>query len=432
MIFVDVDDTKKLVVNSLNGTLDEVDMSTYETLVKWQKCESITTETAPESELLSTLQARGYLVTSDEEEAERKNKILNVLRKNNETDRKQCHHITFVMTYNCNFRCPYCFEGEAYLKKEVMTTELIDAALNLADDSLQTICLFGGEPLLPQTRPAIEHLFSKKPGILYSVITNGYYLEEYVELLSSVKIADIMVTLDGKEQTHNKNRYLANGMPTYQKILQGISKALEAGIVIKVRVNVSEDSLQEGIELQQSLLEMFEKHKDLLKFEIAPLLGYSHETKSKLTTDMFCSVVEHDNDERLKRNNSFSTLNPMVSALAVGMPVRPLYSFCYAHRNNLAVDPYGNLFTCLVTVGKDGMEAGKYYPAVEYKEHSIFNRNIDKIPECRDCTYSLLCGGGCPMGLCDYSNLFRPACSSVKNSIHDLLPRIYEAGKNKT
>lgn len=34
MIFVDVDDTKKLLVNSLNGTLDEIDMLTYETLSK--------------------------------------------------------------------------------------------------------------------------------------------------------------------------------------------------------------------------------------------------------------------------------------------------------------------------------------------------------------------------------------------------------------
>jgi len=78
-------------------------------------------------------------------------------------------------------------------------------------------------------------------------------------------------------------------------------------------------------------------------------------------------------------------------------------------------------------VGKDGLEAGKYFPIVTYKENSIANRNIDKIPECRECTYSLLCGGGCPIRLRDHSDYFKPSCSSIKSLVHDLLPRLYLA-----
>jgi len=430
MIFVDIDETKKLVINSLNGTMDEVDMLTYETLAKWQQCEHITAETEDEKELLNTLESRGYLVENEAEEVERKNKILDVLRKNHEFDRANCQHMTFIMSYDCNFRCPYCFEGEACLKTEVMTTEQIDAALKLTD-SLQTICLFGGEPLLPKTRPAIEHLISKMPDKLYSVITNGYYLEEYVDLLSTVKIQTITVTLDGMEQTHNSKRYLADGGPTYQKILKGISKALEAKLAIRLRVNVAHDNLQEGLDLQKLLLEQLSKYGDLLTFEMVPMLGYSHTEKNDLLTDMFCTVLEHGNGERMRLNSAFAGLSPVVSAFAVGTSAKPIYSFCYAHRNNLTVDPDGNLFTCLVTVGKKSMEAGKYYPSFEVYEHSIFNRNIDKIPECRECVYSLLCGGGCPMLLKDYSNLFKPVCSSNRSYIHDLLPKLYKAEKNK-
>jgi len=427
MIFVDVDDTKKLVINSLNGSVDEIEMPTYETLRRWQSVEHIVAENEQEVELQDTLRARGYLVENFEEETMRKKEILDALRENHVKDRKHCHHLTFVMTYNCNFRCPYCFEGEASLKKDVITPKQIDAALELAGDSLQTVCLFGGEPLLPATRPSIEYLFSKAPDKRYSVITNGYYLEEFADLLNTVKIVDITVTLDGKEATHNSRRYLANGKPTYNKILSGVQKALETGLTIKIRVNASDDTYDEGMALQQSLREQFSEYSDLLIFEMVPMLDYSEKQKSKMVTDMFCAVKEQDKAERLRRNSGFAFLTPLVSSFIVGVPAPPLYSFCYAHKNNLAVDPYGNFYTCLVTVGRDHMATGKYYPSVEYKEHSIFNRNIDKIPECGDCTYSLLCGGGCPINLKDYSDLYKPACAFTKNAIHELLPSLYRA-----
>jgi len=159
------------------------------------------------------------------------------------------------------------------------------------------------------------------------------------------------------------------------------------------------------------------------------MLEYSDKTKNEMITEMFCSTVEHDPEERMKKNRALGSTNPVINALVAGLPVRPLYSFCYAHENVLAVDPYGNIFTCLVTVGKDHMAAGKYFPTVEYVENSIKNRNIDKIPECKECIYALLCGGGCPIRLSDYSDYNKPVCVSTKSQIHDLLPKLYKAEK---
>jgi len=58
-------------------------------------------------------------------------------------------------------------------------------------------------------------------------------LEEFIDLLKKIKIGYIMVTLDGDESNHNSNQYLANGNPTYQKIISGIKKCLENNIPIK-------------------------------------------------------------------------------------------------------------------------------------------------------------------------------------------------------
>jgi len=108
--------------------MDEIDIPTYETISTWQAAEKIALSSKTEEELYDNLQNRGYLVENDAEETTRKEEILTALRKHHAFDREKCRYMTFIMTYDCNFRCAYCFEGEAAVKKEVMTPQLIDAA----------------------------------------------------------------------------------------------------------------------------------------------------------------------------------------------------------------------------------------------------------------------------------------------------------------
>ncbi|MCL2203427.1 MAG: radical SAM protein [Defluviitaleaceae bacterium] len=429
MIFIDVNEEMKLMINSLNGTMDEITLPAFKTIFEWQSCDEIIPSNDMETKLYNNLKNRGYLVNSDEEEVAKKNKTLDSLRKQQADDRKQCSFLTFVITYDCNFRCPYCFEGEANVKKAVMTPEMIDAALGLSGDSLEKILLFGGEPLLPKTRPALKYLISKIPDKTYDIITNGYYVEEFIDLLATIKIGYLMVTLDGEEEHHNSKRFLSNNKPTFQKIINGVEKCLENGITTRIRMNIPEDNIEMSQRLQNNLIERFANYKDLLSFEMSPMLGYSDKQKNVIVSKMFCASLEYNYAERMRRNRALGSMSPIVNAFTTGIPMHPLYSFCYAHKNTLIVDPYGNVYTCLVTVGRDGMEAGKYYPAVSFKENTIHNRNIDKIPECRECTYSLLCGGGCPIRLKDYSDYFKPVCASIKSQIHDLLPKLYLAEK---
>ncbi|MCL2188709.1 MAG: radical SAM protein [Defluviitaleaceae bacterium] len=429
MIFVDADAETKLVINSLYGTMDEVDLNTYSILSSWRALENITPVNDTEQTLYNILQQRGYLIENDAEEMAIKNGILESLRDFHAEEKGKYRGLTIIMTYDCNFKCPYCFEGETNKRKNVMTSEMIDAALNITGDDLEAILLFGGEPLLPQTRPMVEYLFEKKAGISYNIITNGYYLEEFADLLTTVNVGCIFVTLDGDEETHNRRRCLANGEPTYQKILSGVRVCLENKIPIKIRSNVKEGKTELGLDVQNKLAERFKAYGDLLSFQTTTMMGYTDKQKNDVITEMFGAVLQYDKHERMQKNSALGAMNPIVSALSVGKRVQPLYSFCYAHENKIAVDPYGNIYTCLVTVGKNGMEAGIYYPEIQYKENSIKNRNIDKIPECRECIYSLLCGGGCPIRLRDYSDYFRPVCTSIRNQIHHLLPKLYLAEK---
>ena len=306
---------------------------------------------------------------------------------------------------------------------------MIDAALDLAGDDLKIIGLFGGEPLLPKNRPALEYIISKAPDKEYIITTNGYYLEEFLDVLTKVNVMNIAVTLDGEEATHDSRRYLANGKPTYGKIMSGIMKCLENSIHTTIRMNLDKSNFVECNGLKERLLEEYARYGGLLNFDVSPMLETASPEKNEMFLELYNFDIGCNPEERKQRNRLLSSFSPIVNTLLSNKKLMPKYAFCYAHDNGYWVDPYGNIYPCILTVGMEELAIGKYYPNVEFYENSIRNRNIDKIPECRECKYSLLCGGGCPLPLIDYSDVFKPVCHAIKNEIHNLLPMLYAAEK---
>jgi len=427
LIFLDSDNDKVILVNSLDGISDKVDTAYVDIIKKWQDCEKIVPEGELETSLFNSLKARGYIIESSEEEKHKKDKIIDILRKNHNEGRKRCNHITFIMTYDCNFRCPYCFEEGLTSKQEVITPELIDIALNFAGKALELITLYGGEPLLPKNKESIKHLVSKASNKTFSIITNGYCLIDFFDILSPVKIHSIMVTLDGMEEMHNSRRFLANGDPTFSRILEGVQKFLEIGAPVCIRMNLEPSDIHESNTLREFLGEKFSDYKDILSFEVSSMFGQTDEEKVKTFTEVYKTDIGYSLDERKSRNRLLGAHCPIVNNATLGTKLQPVYSYCYAHsENSFVFDPYGDMYTCFVVVGVEQFSVGKYYPELKFKEHSIHTRNIDTIPECRECKYSLLCGGGCPIRLGSSDNLYRPDCTAMQLQVHELLPKLYQ------
>jgi len=440
IIFADIGDGEKIMINSLNGTMDKIDDRTFKTIERWQKCDEIVSNGEYEIDLHKNLMSRGYLVNDRSEELVKKEEILKQLRLNHAKIKANDKHITFIMTYDCNFRCSYCFEGvagvcdkmslkssDSHSRTAVITSEQIDAAFKLVGNELQSIGLFGGEPLLPKNKTALEYIIAKAPDKTYSVITNGYYLEEYFDLLSRVSISSIMVTLDGEEDIHNSRRFLAGGKPTYQKIMNGVEKCLKGNIPICIRMNLDGSNFDDGSRLKAKLLEQFTHYGDLLSFEMSPMLEAPISEKNKIFSELHKSDISFTPEERMQRNRLLSKFSPIINHFTTGAQMKPVYSFCSAHDSGYLVDPYGHIFPCILAVGKEELSIGAYYPKVEFNENSIRNRNIDKIPQCKECIYSLLCGGGCAVALPDYTDVFKPVCFNIKNQIHNILPMFYNA-----
>ena len=82
-------------------------------------------------EVFARLAKRGYLTANTKEEEQAH--VAHVAGLLHEAHKRMYKNFGFVVTYNCNFRCPYCFEngissnGQAW-SGQVFTRELVDRA----------------------------------------------------------------------------------------------------------------------------------------------------------------------------------------------------------------------------------------------------------------------------------------------------------------
>ena len=198
----------------------------------------------------------------------------------------------------------------------------IDAALALAGKDLKHIGLFGGEPLLPQNRCLLEHIIKQAPEKCYDIITNGYYLDQYVDLLSQIDVSYVMVTLDGGRSIHDKKRVLANGGPTFDTILNNIQTCLQNRIAIRIRMNIDGDTISESERLRNELLQKFQDYTDLLSFEISPMMEINRSERDQLINELTQNDILHQPNAR---NKILSRFSPVINTLLYGQRLHPTY-----------------------------------------------------------------------------------------------------------
>lgn len=190
---------------------------------------------------------KGYLIEEQEEKRLYRQRYLDFLdaRESSEVQ------IFFVPTYSCNFSCSYCYQDEYSWQDQPPLNEVIPAFFSYLDREFsgkkKYLTIFGGEPLLPgeKAKLAVEQLIAGAVArrLDLAVVTNGYHLSDYIDLLKKASIREIQVTLDGTERVHNNRRPLKNGRGSFSRIVEGIDLALNEGLAINLRVVVDKDNI---------------------------------------------------------------------------------------------------------------------------------------------------------------------------------------------
>lgn len=403
-----------LLANGINGLVDVVHRKERTVIERWMKEEEIFPKDDAEKRLYELLEKRQYLLPEEEEEAIKK-RIVEKLKERSQ--KKEPDSAWFVLTYRCNFHCPYCYENTVKREK-MMTVEMIDKVFD-NNPKLKHIGLFGGEPFLPENRNLIEHIFRKAPKAEYYAITNGFYLEEYMELLQSVHFSNIQVTLDGTQEKHNAMRFQKKGQPTYDKILSGIQKCLSASIPVTIRMNLSSGNYEDLIR-EKAIIESTEWGKKAA-FEIQPLFQCGKDEENML----YEKLLEQDQKGMPGANRILTKMLPLSNFLYSGTRLRPILRACDPEGINRFYDPYGDIYNCILAVGQASKAVGTYFPDFRLKEKSFLTRDITKIKECQTCKNALFCGGGCPNGISENRDLYSPNCYNFCNEAENMIPAIF-------
>ena len=387
------DSDEYFVVNSLSGQADILDQKTYELLNK-------VSEDNPE------LIENGYIIDLVQEKRLFRDKYLKFLD-DREKDEVQ---IFFVTNYSCNFDCSYCYQAGYENQPQVLTREVIDAFFDYVGKEFagrrKYITLFGGEPFLsaPKHRDNIEYIIQKAASLNLEVaaVTNGYNLQEYMEILKAGKIREIQVTLDGTRDMHNQRRFLKGGDATFDRIVAGVDELLANNIPVNMRMVVDRQNIQNLPDLAQFAIDKGWTASPIFKTQ----LGRNYELHE-------CQANQQKLYSRLNLYEDLYTLLKTYPHIAEfhkpafsiskflfeqGEMPEPLFDACTGTKTEWAFDFTGNVYACTATVGKQGESLGTFYPEVKKYTEAVEEwqeRDILSIPKCRDCNLSLICGGGC-------------------------------------
>jgi uncharacterized protein len=147
----------------------------------------------PSQATLELLKRRGYLTEKTVEEEQEY--FVKIAIKIHQIKSRLMPSYIFMPTYSCNLRCPYCFQDHMRTNTafkhllQTMQPEMVDrifAAMPQIEeahgvtndmDLSRDITLFGGEPLLAESRPIVEYIINKAQALgkaRISAVTNGW------------------------------------------------------------------------------------------------------------------------------------------------------------------------------------------------------------------------------------------------------------------
>lgn len=153
---------------------------------------------------------------------------------------KNMNHLIIQVTQGCNLRCAYCaysnhYENRKHNKKRMdwrMAKEAIDFLIrhSACSDSI-TLGFYGGEPLLEfeLIKKCMEYITEEAEGkeVRFVMTTNATLLTgEMIEFFEKYNFT-LMISLDGPEEVHDRNRRFANDTGSFETVIANLRNIKE-------------------------------------------------------------------------------------------------------------------------------------------------------------------------------------------------------------
>ncbi len=341
---------------------------------------------------------------------------LNIIQKNFERIKFSSNYknlyITLITTYDCNFKCTYCYYGDHKPIKSYIQDNLIKPITRFINDRLKNnenidrinIEFYGGEPLLNYKYiikfiDFFEKHVSREVSLSYSITTNGSILNnDIINLFSLSNFNEIQITIDGPPSIHDRFRMFRNGRGTFNTIFSNLlllTDYLENNKVF-IRINLSEDNINNI----SKLLDIFKEHN--LERKIGIGFGVIRERRKRFDTN--CYINYPFNMIIYKPNFIEKYIDIVREAIIKGfnfIPIlypRPKFAPCAAiTKRSYAIDPYGDIYKCWEALGLKEYSVGNIRYGIDEKKEKIW---LDWTPlvfkKCVECPILPYCMGYCP------------------------------------
>lgn len=305
--------------------------------------------------------------------------------------------LTILPTFNCNFRCWYCYEEH---NSRNLTQEESDVivrfCLNLIEThKLNSLTLdwFGGEPMLKfddivvPLSLKIKNMCQERDVQFYNMITtNGVLIREsHVEDIKSIDLKKYQITLDGSKEFHNKTRFSNKHPNSYDAIIKNIILLINMipDIDLTLRINCTPTN----IDSITSIIDSFPvESRPSIKVNLQPvwqevksLRSFSAEI-SKITSD-FCEkgFVVPSCSTLPSTPNICYVENMLHYTIAPGLEV---YKCTARDFKKDSINYIGNINEEGLFVSNDNI--------LNYYCNSFFENNM-----CRECEVLPVCRGNC-------------------------------------
>lgn len=356
-----------------------------------------------------------------------------------------CLHIC----HDCNLRCKYCFasEGTYNTERDYMSYEVGKQAIDFlikhsgARRNLE-IDFFGGEPLLnlDVVKKIVSYAREKEKKLdkvfLFTMTTNGVLLDEDTINYLNNEMENVVISIDGRADIHNKCRMTASGADCYNVImdnakkfkkLRGNKKYYIRGTFTSNNLDFSRDAEHlsdqgfDQISLEPVVLDY--KHTLAIKEEHLDTIIKEYEKLTKIYI------------ERRRGGRWFNFFHYMID-LDTGPCIKKRIVGCGAGVEYLAVTPTGDIYPCHQFVGDDKYCMGSVYADdFDRKIQGHFaSSDLFSKPDCLSCWAKYYCSGGCAANNTHYekdiNKPYRITCAMMKKRL-EMAMAVYAIENNK-
>lgn len=346
--------------------------------------------------------------------------------------------LTIMPTEKCNFRCTYCYEDYQKGKMKESVAQAIVDYIDRIIDNYRSLHIewFGGEPTL--ALDIVEYISTrvvalcKKHHIPFTagMTTNGYLLTlDIVEKLYSYRIYTYQITIDGYKQTHDKQRTLYGGGPTFDVITKNI-RIIQKNFKRKflkftIRTNLTNEIIKESLD----------DYLDFARYTLAP----NGMVNFRFRIAWVGNVNSNPNMYILSEEDCYKYLSDRLK----GMPevnidddfygLLPFGEICYAaNKNALVFGSDGTIYKCTVhfddNKNKVGIICDDGSIHFDPEKLSIWHTRKPLEQKCYNCHSLFSCLGiGCP-----YNCVPDATCGTAITNQHEMIVRQHlQANGNK-